>query len=134
MSKLFTACQIFNVIKVQKEMKEVRYKNKVKRCSDIFTFMVFMNRCDSVLVLRSFYWFTNDSSSVWEENTFCFVLDASESPVCFHRLRLIISLVFSFLVRAGICFDKAQLFPQLTGYVFAFNWAPFSSAQMESTW
>ncbi len=30
-------------------------------------------------------------------------------------------LVLFFTLRAGIGYDKAQLFPQLTGYVFGFN-------------
>lgn len=44
------------------------------------------------------------------------------------------TFVFLSSQEQGSALTKAQLFPQLTGYVFGFNWAPFSSAQMESTW
>ncbi len=93
-----------------------------------------INRRDSVLVLCSFYWFRKDSSLVSEENTWFVSFSVHLNPRCVFTVSGNRLLVFFFTLRAGIGYDKAQLFPQLTGYVFGFNWAPFSSAQMESTW
>lgn len=88
-----------------------------------------------VLVLCSFYWLRKDSSSVsLEKMQVLFPFHCIWILNVSSQSHVIIFLVFFFTLRAGIGFDKAQLFPQLTGYVFGFNWALFSSAQMKSTW
>lgn len=62
--------------------------------SNIFTFMVFMNRCDSVLVLRAFYWFTKKKRHV------LFPTQCIWIPSVSSQAQVIILLVFFFPLKS----------------------------------
>lgn len=133
--KLFTACQMFicdNKSSKREGKSSIKKKNKAKRWYNIQTF------------LHSWYLWTDVTLSLFwgsfidlqKRKDTCFVSYSMHlNPQCvFTGSGNHFTCVFLSSQEQESALTKAQLFPQLTGYVFGFNWAPFSSAQMESTW